>query len=203
VDTAATRCFVGVLVVPASAVGDTGGSAGVTLELPPFRKGMVGAGPGVMPKAVVGEPIWTLGRETPGTAVAVGDDLPGTPPLPVRIPMSGSPVPVVGTNGTIGVFAGVELPEPEPVVSVLVLPPALVPGWEVSAWASADPLASAAPTPSVTAPAPSQVDASVWRWWARFRAFFISALAFARFVVRCSPAIAVTYFSFPTSREGG
>jgi hypothetical protein len=209
VDTAAAGCLVGVLVVPAGAVGDPGGSAGMTLELLPVGTGRAGAGPAVMLKAVAGEPVCkpgkgTPGNKTPGTVAPAGDDLPGTPPPPVRIPMPGSPVPVAGTTGTIGVLAAVELPEPEPVVSVLVLPPEPAPGCDVSAWASADPLASAAPTPSVTAPAPSQVDASVWRWWARRLAFFISALAFARLVVRCMPAIAVpNTFPFPTPRQGG
>ena len=73
------------------------------------------------------------------------------------------------------------LVEPAPVVApvelVLWLLLSVVcgagPDCAASAWASPDPLASAAPTPSVTALAPSQLGASVWRWWARRLAFFI------------------------------
>ena len=38
------------------------------------------------------------------------------------------------------------------------------PDFVVSAWASPDPLSSAALTPSVTAPVPNQVETSLWRW---------------------------------------
>jgi hypothetical protein len=61
---------------------------------------------------------------------------------------------------------------------------------EISAWASPDPLASAAPTPSVTAPAPSHREAwplgrSAWR-----RPFLRLALPFAGFFDVRAPAIA-------------
>jgi hypothetical protein len=96
--------------------------------------------------------------------------------------------------------APVVAPEPpaEPVELVglvLWLLSALVcagaPEGAVSAWASPVPLASAAPRLSVTAPAPSQLDVSRWRRCARRRAFLASAVALARFLVRCLPAIAV------------
>jgi hypothetical protein len=100
--------------------------------------------------------------------------------------------------------APVVAPEPpaEPVELVglvLWLLSALVcagaPEGAVSAWASPVPLASAAPRLSVTAPAPSQLDVSMWRWCARRRAVPRCAVALARCVVRCLPAIAVPFSS--------
>jgi len=104
--------------------------------------------------------------------------------------------------------APVEAPAPpaEPVelvelvlwlLSVLVC--GAVPEGVVSAWASAVPLASAAPKPTVTAPAPSQLDVSMWRRCARRRAVLRSAVALAVCVVRCLPAIAVPFSSSPVT----
>jgi hypothetical protein len=55
--------------------------------------------------------------------------------------------------------------DPDAVV-VLVLADGVLPPVSVVAWAMPDPLASAAPTPRVRAPAPSQVDAWLRRCWA-------------------------------------
>lgn len=63
----------------------------------------------------------------------------------------------------------------------------------VSAWAKPDQLASAAPSPRVTAPAPSQLDVSTRRraaWRARRCALFRCALHFALYVRVCIPAMA-------------
>ena len=112
------------------------------------------------------------------------------------------------------VVAAVAEPEPVPAdtVELLELAVALwllsvlvcggVPEGVVSAWASPVPLASAAPMPSVTVPAPSQLDVSMRR--CRARAFLACAVALARCVVRCLPAIAVPFSSvvFSALRRG-
>jgi hypothetical protein len=75
---------------------------------------------------------------------------------------------------------------------VLLLLPVDVPAPTVcgAACAIADPLASAAPTPRVAAPARNQVEVSVWRWRACRRTFCRCAVALARFAVRSFPAMA-------------
>ena len=83
------------------------------------------------------------------------------------------------------------VPALEPAEPLLWLPPPAEPDWDGSAWANPDPLAIAAPSPKVTAPAPSHVDVAMWRPSAPRRAFAARALALARFVVRCLPAMAV------------
>jgi hypothetical protein len=115
----------------------------------------------------------------------------GEPVLPELLgPLDVPPVGDVATVKAVfdngdddwGALLAEEPPEPvgpldapaagEPVGVVLWLLFTVVSGVEpsgsgVSAWASADPLTSAAPTPSVTAPVPNQVETSLWRWCAR------------------------------------
>jgi hypothetical protein len=76
---------------------------------------------------------------------------------------------------------------------VLVLTGGVLPVVPVLAWAIPDPLASAAPTPRVRAPAPSQVDVWLRRCWAaRWRAFTRLAFALARLLLRCVAAMALS-----------
>ena len=106
---------------------------------------------------VLEEPLAPL---EPLVLVPVDDEVPGAPVLRVPAVLPVWELDSVPANP-------VELVEPpaelvEPVESApWLLPPVEcggVPLWEVSAWASPDPLASAAPTPRVSAPAPSQLD---------------------------------------------
>jgi hypothetical protein len=81
-----------------------------------------------------------------------------------------------------------ELPEVVPDDELLALPPAddeepldVVP----SACAIPEPVASAAPTPRATAPAPSHTWVSVWRCWVRWRPILRLVLLFGAFFARC------------------
>lgn len=97
-------------------------------------------------------PTLALGADV---VVGVVARTPVSPVLPVVLP-------------TAGAVVDVELlplaPDAVDVVEPLLLADALdPPSPDGSACATAEPLASAAPTPSVSAPAPSHFDASLWR----------------------------------------
>lgn len=130
-------------------------------------------------------------RGAGSTLVAVGDG--------VAAPECGRWVSVVVLVAVREVVAECRA-DPVPLM-VGLLPDALVlwrppvapaaPDAEVSAWATPDPLASAAPRPSVIAPAPSQVYGSGRRCWARWRAVLRPALPLAEVFARCPRAITV------------
>jgi hypothetical protein len=153
----------------------------------------------------VAEPVWDA------LAALLGEEavlLLSVPVVVVAVDAEEPPELVVAlARWCLVVVAAVAEPEPVPAdpVELLKLAVALwllsalvcwgVPDGVVSAWANPVPLASAAPRPTVTAPAPSQVDASRWRRCARRRAFLACAVALARCVVWCLPAIAVPFSS--------
>jgi hypothetical protein len=142
-----------------------------------------GPGPAVESEVLAEPELWLeleLPLEEPGLSVE-----PVLSPVELGLP-EGPVIPVVA------VFAVEPVLLPEPVLVEPTLEPPVEPvSWLVlvddgdppvcggSACATADPLASAAPTPSVTAPAPSHVEASVRRCWAWCRPFLRLAWAFA------------------------
>jgi hypothetical protein len=114
-------------------------------------------------------------------------ELPGAPAAPVADDMPAEPPEVV--------------PDDEP----LAEPPADAeesPDVLPSACAIPDPLASAAPTPRATAPAPSHTWVSLWRCWARWRPFLRRPLLFGSFFAKRSSAIAVPPSLATTARCG-
>ena len=157
-------------------------------------------GPALVPEPrvndVIGAPVAPPIPETAPRDPVLPDVLPDGEVVEVPVP-AGVPVapalPVVVLDPALAEPPVAPLEAPAPVELVpWLLPDDVDPAVPESAWASPDPLAKAAPSPRVTAPAPSQLDVSTRRraaWRARRRAFFSCALAFARFVARCVPAM--------------
>jgi hypothetical protein len=159
--------------------------------------------PVAVPEPAVAEPVWDASASLLAEEAVLLLSVPRWPAV-VALDAEEPPESVAAlARWCLVLVAAVAEPEPVPAdpVELLELAVALwllsvlvcggVPEGVVSAWANPVPLASAAPRPSVTAPAPSQLDVSRWRRCARRRAFLASAVALARFLVRCLPAIAV------------
>jgi hypothetical protein len=191
----ATDAAVSVALVPVSGVLMEAGAGLDPVVVAPARV----VEPVAVPEPAVAEPVWdALASLLAEEAVLLLSVL-----AVVAVDAEEPPESVVAlARWCLVVVAAVAEPDPaEPLELAValwllsVLACAGVPAGVVSAWASPLPLASAAPNPSVTAPAPSQLDASRWRRCARRRAFLASAAALARCVVRCLLAIAVPFSS--------
>jgi hypothetical protein len=180
VDTAvpvATDAAVSVALVPVTGVLMEAGAGLDHVLAVPVRV----VEPVALPEPAVAEPVWdALASMLAEEAVL----LLSVPVVVAAVDAEEPPGSVVAlARWCLVVVAAVAEPEPVPAdpVGLLELAVALwllsvlvcggVPEGEVSAWASPVPLASAAPRPSVTAPAPSQLDVSIWRRCARRRAF--------------------------------
>jgi hypothetical protein len=200
----------------------------VLVERTLCRELPLGAAPvdGVLPvgevvePALVGEPMvepvlpglpveFTLevepGLEVPrvDAPVELGMDATEEPPLLV-----GPPLPPVEECGVL-----LDEPLDEEPLALPLTEDAGLPAWlpddeelpcgavlSVSAWATPDPLASAAPTPRISAPAPSHTWVSVLRCWARWRTFVRLVLLFGGLFPRCPFGICRPPFSRPTNK---
>ena len=211
----ATDAAVSVALVPVTGVLMEAGAGLDPVVVVPARV----VEPVAVPEPAVAEPVWdasaSLLVEEAVLLLSVSVSV-SVPVVVVAVDAEEPPESVVALARWCLVVVVAAVAEPEPVpadpVELLELAVALwllsvlvcggVPEGVVSAWASPVPLASAAPMPSVTVPAPSQLDVSMRR--CRARAFLACAVALARCVVRCLPAIAVPFSSvvFSALRRG-
>jgi hypothetical protein len=126
--------------------------------------------PGEEPVAVLEEPLGWV-EALPPVPVMVAPPAAEEPPDPVVVVVVAPPLLWLLVLAVDEVEPADPVEPPEPPVAPTELMAlwllsvlACVSEGVVSAWASPVPLARAAPKPSVTAPAPSQLDVSIWHW---------------------------------------